>query len=87
MAAFYYATSHKASAVTHSAVAAFTAAGDVNLVVGRTTRLEIHRVTPEGLVPVYDVALHCRIGTINVIRVPVRAALGGRAGLDRRLAR
>ncbi len=70
---FYFATSQKATAVTHAAVGALTAPGDVNLVLGKANRLEIYRVTQDGLAPVYDVGLHGRIGTMNLVRVGVRA--------------
>ena len=58
--------------VTHSVVGHFTAASDLNLIVARGTRFELHVVTEEGLNPVFDVPVHGRIATMELFRPPVR---------------
>ena len=45
----YAVSAHRPTTVTHTAVGAFTAPGDLNLVLARGTRIEVHKVTPEGL--------------------------------------
>ena len=75
----YYATSRKSSAVTHSAVGAFAHPGALNLVLGLTSRLEVHTVTPEGLSPLCSAPLFGRIATLRlVVGAPARAAAGAR---------
>ena len=52
MAYNYVATNHKPTTVTHTLTGAFTSADDLNLLLIRSTRLEVHVMGPEGLVPV-----------------------------------
>ena len=66
----YFATSQKPTAVTHAAVGTLT--GVLNLVLGKTSRIEIHAVTAEGLTPVCDVAVYGRIATMRIVRPAVR---------------
>jgi hypothetical protein len=75
---FYYATSQRPTGVTHSCVGSFTEDGALHLALGKTSRLELHRVTPAGLEPVYDVSLHGRIATMQTVRIGVRACGRGR---------
>lgn len=69
--AFYFATSQKPTAVGQAAVGAFTGPNDVNLALGKTTRLEIHRYTAEGLELVLDIAVNGRIANMKMIRISV----------------
>ena len=47
---FNYVVSAQApTAVTHAVVGHFTSAGDVNLILGKSTHIEIITLTPEGL--------------------------------------
>jgi DNA damage-binding protein 1 len=73
----YLATSQKPTGVTHAITGAFTGGRDLNLILGKTSRLEIHTITPEGLVPVTDVGLYGRIANMQLIRLPVRARGAG----------
>ncbi len=68
---FYYATSQKSTAVTHSLVGEITAPKELNLVLGKTSRIEIYRITNEGLSPLCDIGINGRIGTMNIIRIAV----------------
>lgn len=72
---FYYATSQKSTAVTHAAVGTLT--GSLNLVLVKTSRIEIHAVTPEGLTPVCDVPVYGRIATMRIVRPAVRGVVPG----------
>ncbi|OQR96245.1 DNA damage-binding protein [Achlya hypogyna] len=69
----YVVTAHKPTSVSHSVVGRFTGATDVNLVLAKTTRIEIHRLTPEGLTPMHDVAIYGRITMLEVFRPPSSA--------------
>jgi hypothetical protein len=76
MAHFYFATSQKPTAVGQAAVGAFTGPNDVNLALGKTTRLEIHRYTAEGLELVLDIAVNGRIANMKMIRINVSSCNG-----------
>ncbi len=84
MAHFYYATSQKPTAVTHAITCAFTGPNDICLILGKTSRLEVYKVTPEGLLPVYDVAVHGRIATMRTMRVGVRTGHAQTLGVPRK---
>lgn len=66
MAFHYVARSQKPTAVTSAVTAAFTGPDDLNLIVAKTTALEILRVTPDGLEAVLDVDLNAEITTVDV---------------------
>lgn len=66
MAFHYVARSQKPTAVTSAVTAAFTGPDDLNLIVAKTTRLEVLRVTPDGLEAVLDVDLYAEITTVDV---------------------
>lgn len=68
MAYNYVATAQKPTSVTHSLTAAFTGANDVNLLLAKSTRFEIHLLTPEGLLPQHDINLYGRIAIFEVFR-------------------
>ena len=68
----YIATSQKSTGVTHAVVGEFTASGEINLILGKTSRLEVHLVTPDGLTPVLSEGLFGRIATMALIRIQVR---------------
>ena len=69
----YVVTAQKPTKVTHSVVGHFTGPDDLNLIVARGTRFELHVATEEGLSPVFDVPVHGRIATMELFRPPVRA--------------
>ena len=73
----YVVTAQKPTKVTHSALGNFTGADDLNLIVARGTRFELHVATEEGLSPVFDVAVYGRIATMELFRPAVRAPTPG----------
>ncbi|EOD34427.1 hypothetical protein EMIHUDRAFT_429357 [Emiliania huxleyi CCMP1516] len=66
----YTVTAHRPSAVSHAVTAAFTGPDDLNLIVAKSTRLEVHAVdgSGEGLRPLLDVPLYGRVATLEVWR-------------------
>ncbi|KAG6617756.1 DNA damage-binding protein 1a [Phytophthora cinnamomi] len=68
MAYNYVATAQKPTSVTHSLTAAFTGPNDTNLLLAKSTRFEVHLLTPEGLSPQHDVNLYGRIAIFEVFR-------------------
>ncbi|TMW57264.1 hypothetical protein Poli38472_003189 [Pythium oligandrum] len=64
----YVATAQKPTSVTHSLTATFTGPNDRNLLIAKSTRFEVHAITPEGLVPVHDVNIYGRIVIFEVFR-------------------
>ena len=71
MAHNYVVTAHKPTAVNAAVVGNFTAADDLNLIIAKNTRLEIHVVTPEGLRPHLDIGIYGRISVMELFRPPV----------------
>lgn len=67
----YVVTAQKPTAVNSAVTGNFTGPNDLNLILAKNTRLEIHVVTPEGLKPVLDVGLYGRIATMQLFRPPV----------------
>ncbi len=74
---FYVASSQPPTAVTYSAVGNFTSAAELNLVLAKTSRLEIHTVTADGLVPLFDVPVNGRIASLELVRLKVGACDAG----------
>jgi DNA damage-binding protein 1 len=68
----YAVTAQKATGVTHAVVGAFTGSAALNLVLAKTSRLEIHAITASGLTPIYEVGLYGRIASLALVRLPVR---------------
>jgi len=64
----YCVTAHKPTVVTHSLVGRFTSPNDLNLIISKSTRIEIHSVTAEGLQPLLDFDIYGRIATIELFR-------------------
>lgn len=52
MAYNYVVTNQKPTTVTHALTSSFTSPDALNLLLIRNTRLEVHEMGPEGLVPV-----------------------------------
>ena len=73
MAHNYVVTAQKPTAVNAAVVGNFTGANDLNLIVAKNTRLEIHLVTPEGLRPLLDVGIYGRISEMELFRPQVGA--------------
>ena len=66
----YVVTAQKPTAVSHSLVGNFTGSKDVNLVVAKCSRVEIHLLTPEGLQPMIELPIYGRIATLELFRPP-----------------
>ncbi|XP_043689453.1 DNA damage-binding protein 1-like [Telopea speciosissima] len=69
----YAVTAHKPTNVTHSCVGNFTSPQELNLIIAKCTRIEIHLLTPQGLQvltlqPMLDVPLYGRIATLELFR-------------------
>ncbi|XP_057415588.1 DNA damage-binding protein 1a [Lotus japonicus] len=64
----YVVTAHKPTNVTHSCVGNFTGPQDLNLIVAKCTRIEIHLLSPQGLQPMLDVPIYGRIATLELFR-------------------
>lgn len=70
MAYNYVVTSQKPTAVSVALVCCFTGKSDQNLVLAKGNRIEIHTLTPEGLLPILDVPLYGRITAMAAFRPP-----------------
>ncbi|KAH1099267.1 hypothetical protein J1N35_016188 [Gossypium stocksii] len=64
----YVVTAHKPTNVTHSCVGNFTGPQELNLIVAKCTRIEIHLLTAQGLQPMLDVPIYGRIATLELFR-------------------
>ncbi|XP_077229211.1 DNA damage-binding protein 1 [Tasmannia lanceolata] len=64
----YVVTAHKPTNVTHSCVGNFTSPQELNLIIAKCTRIEIHLLTPQGLQPMLDVPIYGRIATLELFR-------------------
>lgn len=64
----YVVTAHKPTNVTHSCVGNFTAPHELNLIIAKCTRIEIHLLTAQGLQPMLDVPIYGRIATLELFR-------------------
>jgi hypothetical protein len=62
----YVVTAHRPSAVTESLVATFTGPKDINLIVSKCLRIEIHRLLPDGLQGIADVPIYGRVVQMRV---------------------
>lgn len=63
-------TAHKPTNVTHSCVGNFTGSQELNLIIAKCTRIEIHLLTAQGLQPMLDVPIYGRIATLELFRPP-----------------
>ncbi|KAL9818275.1 putative transcription factor WD40-like family [Arabidopsis thaliana] len=64
----YAVTAQKPTCVTHSCVGNFTSPQELNLIVAKSTRIEIHLLSPQGLQTILDVPLYGRIATMELFR-------------------
>ncbi|XP_048228697.1 DNA damage-binding protein 1a isoform X2 [Ricinus communis] len=64
----YVVTAQKPTNVTHSCVGNFTSPQELNLIIAKCTRIEIHLLTPQGLQPMLDVPIYGRIATLELFR-------------------
>uniref|UniRef100_A0A2P2KL79 Uncharacterized protein MANES_06G061000 n=3 Tax=Rhizophora mucronata TaxID=61149 RepID=A0A2P2KL79_RHIMU len=64
----YVVTAQKPTNVTNSCVGNFTSPQELNLIIAKCTRIEIHLLTPQGLQPMLDVPIYGRIATLELFR-------------------
>ncbi|GMH41385.1 hypothetical protein BSKO_09295 [Bryopsis sp. KO-2023] len=64
----YVVTAQKPMGVTHSVVGNFTSPTDVNLIIGKFSRIEIHKLQREGLHGMLDVPIYDRIAALTLFR-------------------
>jgi len=66
----YAVTAHRPSSVSHAVTAAFTGVDDLNLILAKSSRLEVHLVdeSGEGLKPILDVPLYGSVAAMEVWR-------------------
>ncbi|XP_010434237.1 PREDICTED: DNA damage-binding protein 1b [Camelina sativa] len=64
----YVVTAQKPTCITHSCVGNFTSPQELNLIVAKSTRIEIHLLSPQGLQTILDVPLYGRIATMELFR-------------------
>ncbi|KAE8668377.1 DNA damage-binding protein 1 [Hibiscus syriacus] len=64
----YVVTAHKPTNVTHSCVGNFSSPQELNLIVAKSTRIEIHLLTSQGLQPMLDVPIYGRIASLELFR-------------------
>ncbi|KAL0918442.1 hypothetical protein M5K25_010451 [Dendrobium thyrsiflorum] len=64
----YVVTAHKPTAVSHSCVGNFTSPQELNLIIAKCTRIEIHLLSAHGLQPMLDVPIYGRIATLELFR-------------------
>ena len=85
-ACFYYATSQPPTAVTHACVGSFISEGSRDLVIAKSSRIEVYSLQKHdhfdmstaaaaseaiaSLEPVFSTAINGRIGTMNLFRLP-----------------
>ncbi|CAL4129658.1 unnamed protein product [Meganyctiphanes norvegica] len=62
----YVVTAHKPTAVTACATGHLTSPTDLNLVVARNNRVELHLVTPEGLRPLKELTIYGKISCMHL---------------------
>lgn len=66
----YVVSAHKPTCVTHSVVGHFTSPSTLNLIISKTTRIEVHSITPDGLQPMLDFGIYGRISSLQLYRPP-----------------
>lgn len=70
MAFNYIVTANRASAVNQSLTGNFTGPDDINLITAKLSRIEISKITPEGLKPIQEVGVYGRIEALKLFRPP-----------------
>ncbi|XP_058813684.1 DNA damage-binding protein 1 [Topomyia yanbarensis] len=68
MAHNYIVTAQKPTAVTACVTGNFTTSSDLNLIVAKSSRLEIYLVTPEGLRPIKEIGINGKIAVMKLFR-------------------
>ena len=66
----YVVTAQKPTCVSHSLAGNFTSPTDRNLIIGKCTLIEIHKITEEGVQPVLELPIYGRIACMEIFRPP-----------------
>lgn len=72
MAYPYVVTSQKPTGVSHAVVGSFAGPDARNLIVAKTTRLELYAVEDESLTPIFEFPVYGRISSLELFRPEVR---------------
>eukprot|EP00891_Asterochloris_glomerata_P001303 jgi/Astpho2/1303/fgenesh1_pm.00024_%23_4_t len=64
----YVVSAHTPTAVNKAVVGNFTGAGDINLIISKFRRIEVHTLTPEGLQGIVDVPINGRCAAMELYR-------------------
>ncbi|CAN6454566.1 unnamed protein product [Victoria cruziana] len=64
----YVVTAHKPTNVIHSCVGNFTSPQELNLIIAKCTRIEIHLLTPQGLQVTFNTSVLIFIGNVLFLR-------------------
>ncbi|RXG55188.1 DNA damage-binding protein 1 [Armadillidium vulgare] len=64
----YVVTAHKPTSVTACATGHLTSPTDLNLVIVRNNRVELHLVTPEGLKPLKELTIYGKISCLRLFK-------------------
>ena len=67
----YVVSAHRSTAVTHALTGSFTGSDHVNLILAKSTRLEVQRLSDDGLLAQLDVPLYGTIGSMCLFRPKV----------------
>lgn len=70
MAFNYIVTASRASAVNHCLTGNFSGPDDMNLITAKQSKIEISKITPEGLQPMLEVGVYGNIDTLKLFRMP-----------------
>jgi len=66
----YVVTAHKPSVVTHSVVGNFTSPEKRDLLLARSTRIELYSISREGLIPLVELPINGVIVVMRLVRPP-----------------
>ncbi|CAG2116331.1 unnamed protein product, partial [Medioppia subpectinata] len=64
----YVVTAHKGSGVSNCVTGNFTSPTDLNLLIAKSTRIEIYLVTAEGLRPMKEISIYGRVTVMKTFR-------------------
>jgi len=64
----YIVTAQEATGINASVTGHFTGPNDLNLIIAKNNKLEVHLVTPTGLQPKLDVNVFGRISSLQLFR-------------------
>ena len=64
----YVVTAHKPTNVTHALTGNFMGPDEINLIVSKCTRIEVHSIDEHGLHNMMDVPLYGRVATMELWR-------------------